>query len=575
MKSVRKGTAVCLVASGLAVLFLSTPKAQSRHDRRSGPRDWSHSQIVAAGWGADDPGVRRDWRTLRKHIALDDARERRDRAVEWLTWVSRLARRAQPGTNESSNDVKLDWSLSTGGTGSVVGYPAKYNFDVSASNCSDVIYFTVNQNGTSTSPNVIAMTNAYAGCPGNPLNLTPTVKFALALTNGTGTSPTLSLDGTVLYVFESPASAAPILHAINVNNITSNPGSYNFSTNTWTSVHTLAAPNGTATSEQRFQLTFSGTTNVLSSPYFDYENNRIYFGDNSGRIHRINNALNTTAAEASGWPITCSTRGFQSPMFYANQVVAGNTDGYLYRIDVSVGSPTCIAAQRLGGGTQAEGNPGGLTSPTIDVTNSKILVTTGDTAVGEFKALAVYNLLFTAGQAPVAQVTLGAADSVSAQFPALDNDFWSNNDGNVYAVGTGSTTNTLLIRVPYNGATLLTPSGHAAFRRSTGASAASVGTSPVVEFLTAASVSNPDFIFVGGNGTNYNYMNRISSKFNGTAGSPVAMDGYFAPPSGVSSGISVDTRTTATTGTTATANIYFGTAGGSVNSTIVQLAQQF
>ena len=70
-------------------------------------------------------------------------------------------------------------------------------------------------------------------------------------------------------------------------------------------------------------------------------------------------------------------------------------------------------------------------------------------------------------------------------------------------------------------------------------------------------------------------MNRISSGFNGTAGSPVAMAGWFAPPSGVSSGISVDTRTTSTTGTTATANIYFGTAGGGVQSTIVQLAQQF
>jgi hypothetical protein len=53
------------------------------------------------------------------------------------------------------------------------------------------------------------------------------------------------------------------------------------------------------------------------------------------------------------------------------------------------------------------------------------------------------------------------------------------------------------------------------------------------------------------------------------------MAGFFATASGVGSGISVDTRTTSTTGTTATANIYFGTAGGSVQSTIVQLAQQF
>ena len=92
-------------------------------------------------------------------------------------------------------------------------------------------------------------------------------------------------------------------------------------------------------------------------------------------------------------------------MHYANQLVAGNTNGYLYRIDTSAGSPACIQAQRLGGGTAPEGNPGGLTSPTIDVTNSKILVTTGDTAVGENKALAVYNLTFAAGEAPVGSLS--------------------------------------------------------------------------------------------------------------------------------------------------------------------------
>ena len=46
----------------------------------------------------------------------------------------------------------------------------------------------------------------------------------------------------------------------------------------------------------------------------------------------------------------------------------------------------------------------------------------------------MYNLDFAAGEAPVAMVTLGAADGVPAQFPALDNDFWNNNDGNLYAV---------------------------------------------------------------------------------------------------------------------------------------------
>ena len=73
-------------------------------------------------------------------------------------------------------------------------------------------------------------------------------------------------------------------------------------------------------------------------------------------------------------------------------------------------------------------------------------------------------------------------------------------------------------------------------------------------------------------------MNRISAGFSGTDAAPAAMAGSFAPADGVTSGIVIDTRTTSMTGSTATANIYFGTAGvssTSTQSTIVQLAQGF
>ena len=176
MRSVRVRSGVtCLVAAVMVGTWLSSGKAQERTERRSGPRDWSHSQIVAAGWGADDPTVQRDWRTLRKHMTLDDAKSRRMPAAQFMAWVMKKARKQAGASDPSTSDVKLDWSLNTGGTGSVVGYPAKFNFDVSTSNCSDVIYYTVNQNGGATTPNVIAITNPYVGCPGNPLNLTPTV----------------------------------------------------------------------------------------------------------------------------------------------------------------------------------------------------------------------------------------------------------------------------------------------------------------------------------------------------------------------------------------------------------------
>ena len=104
-----------------------------------------------------------------------------------------------------------------------------------------------------------------------------------------------------------------------------------------------------------------------------------------------------------------------------------------------------------------------------------------------------------------------------------------------------------------------------------------MATSPVTEFLTASTLANPDFIFVGGGGGNHKFINRIGSGFNGTDTAPVAMGGSFAVPGGVISGIIIDTRTAGVTGSMATANVYFGTVGipSTTQSTIVQLAQQF
>ena len=75
----------------------------------------------------------------------------------------------------------------------------------------------------------------------------------------------------------------------------------------------------------------------------------------------------------------------------------------------------------------------------------------------------------------------------------------------------------------------------------------------------------------------YKFMNRISAGFSGTDAAPTAMASSFTPADGVTSGIVIDTRTAGMTGSMATANIYFGTAGVSATtqSTIVQLAQAF
>jgi hypothetical protein len=239
---------------------------------------------------------------------------------------------------------------------------------------------------------------------------------------------------------------------------------------------------------------------------------------------------------------------------------------------------TCIASALVGAGTSG-GVGGGLSAPIVDVSNAKIAVITNNANGFAVRGLGIFDLNFSAGAGPIAVVALGnRSRNIAPQVPAFDDAFWSTNNGNIYAPGAPTSGNgTYLIRVPYNGATLGAPSGFATLHRTGGAQ--TVATSPVTEFLTASSAANPDFIFVGGASGRYQYMNRISSGYNGTDASPAAMAGWFQPVggTGVSSGIVIDTRTTVVTGSMATANVYFGTVGSAplTQSRIVQLAQQF
>ncbi len=576
-----------LIVTVMAAYVTSTTGAAQGRRRRGGPRDWSQGRLVATRFGPDgDRNISRNWRTEMKHRQLEAARRRRaPRPV--MDWFDDIRTRLAPGRQQRngaaaiapSADVggtKLDWNLRTGGTGTVYGYPAKYSFDIDAANCSDVIYFTVDHAGTASRVNVIGITNPYVGCPGNPANLTPTVKFGLRLPYGVPASSVPSLDGAVLYVIESRPSTngGAVLHAINVDNITNNRGTYNYNSQNWSNAHTLAAPDGTAASEQLFQLTFPGVTNTLSSPWYDYENDQIFFGDSQGRIHRVVNANTTAAArDAADFPVQCGTQALHSPVFVNGQIIVSGMSGRLYRIDTTQGPPyTCTAAHQGGTGTSS----GGAHSPVlVDVSNNTIIVITNDSELYGVRGMAVYDLMFAANDQPTSTAYLGAAStSIAPVAPSFDDQFWSTNNGSIYSVGAPVSGNgTQLIRIPYNG-TLGVPEGFANLTRSGGAQ--TVATSPVTEFLTASTATNPDFIFVGGGSGNYRRINRISSNFGGTTGSPVAMDGSFAPAHGVLSGIIIDTRTTAVTGTTATANIYFGTVGGGgTQSTIVQLAQEF
>src|SRR5262245_28745538 len=101
---------------------------------------------MAARFGPDnDRKIGRSWRAARKQMQLQWAQQVRDSKQFW--WQDMLGGRSKKPVAEAA--PHLDWNLRTGGYGNVVGTPAKYSFDITTFNCSDVIYFTVDQPGTS------------------------------------------------------------------------------------------------------------------------------------------------------------------------------------------------------------------------------------------------------------------------------------------------------------------------------------------------------------------------------------------------------------------------------------------
>ena len=559
-------TVAAMSMAALAALTAPETYAQGNPYPQGGPKDWSHSHLIAAEFGSNGVDtVDVDWRTHAKHVRLEHARAQRA--------LDNLAEKADKAKGPKDAEPHLDWNLRTGGLGNVVGSPAKVSFDITASNCSDVIYFTVDQAGAASTPNVIAITNAYTGCPNNAAGATPTVKWGIRMTNGTATSPVPSLDGKVLYVLEN-AAAGVILHAINVDNITTNPGTYNFTApGTWSNAHVLSTASFGTASEQLFQITFTGITNNVSSPWLDYTGNQIFFGDSAGRIqHVINTNLATASRDTTNFTNACGANQLTSPVFIFGQVIVTSYNGILYRLDTTGSAPyACIASSQFGGGT-ANGIAGSLSSPIVDTANSQIILSTNNSNGFTVAAVFSVNLMFAAGATYTSAQSLGPETTLAPVNGTFDDAFWSNGTGNYYIPAANSTSaNTYLERFPYSG-TLGAVSGFAQLHRS--GTGAVVATSPVTEFLSSG---NKGEIYVSGGGGTYLFMNRILAGFAGTDAAPVNMANWFATPGGGAiSPIVIDTNTAAVTGSTATANIYYGTKfSGSTQSTIVQLAQQF
>src|ERR1700752_5248201 len=115
-----------LASAGAAIFAISAISVLSAGEGarpRSGPRDWSHRQIVSgSGTGeSDDRDASRDWRARRRQIILADAHHRRasfgGSAEDW----GHEEHHDVDHGEDPDDGVKPDWERLTGGTGPGLG----------------------------------------------------------------------------------------------------------------------------------------------------------------------------------------------------------------------------------------------------------------------------------------------------------------------------------------------------------------------------------------------------------------------------------------------------------------------
>jgi hypothetical protein len=450
-----------------------------------------------------------------------------------------------------------DWSFpATGGLGgSVVGSPAKFNFDVTATpDCTnDILYVPVNVVGSANRANLIALRNLYTNPSGTGAcsGTGPTIVWTLGFTGTMQTSPVLSLDGSLLFVVESRTAGA-IVHAIPTGSVNCGTGC------------TLTVP-GTVT--DLWSATLSGSANnTNSSPFIEYtfttpNQDELFVGDNAGIVHRFTNINTASGAEVTtgGWPVTISGAGqLSSPTvdFNTGYAFVGDANGVLHRITISSGAVTSSAAV---GGSSPYG--GIVDAPVIDVVNQRVLVATGNYLSGFAARLAEFAEAFSSGASPTTQKILGPGAIANMHRPAFDNAFLSTGSGFAYVGGLSiDGSDTVMLRFPYTDAGGL-GAGSASVSLTNSGTPAGGETSPVTVFRNAN--TGYEFAYISGLAAAEQFVNRIN-----TADFTTVVN--FDPQLGGTSPIVVDNIGAASE----QSNIYFGTRAGAA-SRVIKLLQQF
>lgn len=409
--------------------------ALSQHDPRA---YWNYLKIVRAANTAraqeaeaaqardDDAGQARS----RDRIGEDAA----NRPVDTLP--GRVLRKGP----KRAHQAHVDWSLPLGLAGMAADmFPAKYSFDVNATpDCTnDYLVFTIDTVPSVTQANIVAYNNLYSGSAGGTGICgagTATPYWAYQVSNvALPTSPIISLDGTKV-AFVDGANPA-VFHVL-----------------TWTAGGTVTAP---ATPTVIANVTLTGaTTDTLSSPFMDYNNDIAYVGSDNGRLFKITGVFRGVPTLAGKpWPRKVGTGIITSPVidFSTGEIFAGSSDGNLYGFTKGGAEFFPIS---IGDGT-ADG--GIVDGPIVDVVNGLLYVATGSDFTVANASLSQVN---TASFTQVQDTPIGTSGVANIHDGAFNDAYFSSGTSSqwffyVCGTNTGGPTSPVLYRVGFDGTRLM------------------------------------------------------------------------------------------------------------------------
>ena len=287
------------------------------------------------------------------------------------------------------NFTALTGGSFTGGasTQTAALYPAKYSFSTTAAGlCSnsatpDYVAYASSLPGSGSQANIIAYDNIYTGCPSAGGAATvPLVYWSYNTGPGTVlTSPVLSLDGTkVAFVETGTPSGSATLRILQFHG--GEGSDYNSPApidNNYINTTALAGGNTPwstcpAGSSCLISIAFQadGHTDSNSSPWYDYDSDTLWVGDDDGYLHEFTGVFNGTPGEVTtNWPVAVRSGFVLTGPVYDNAkglVFVGSSDGYLESVNAS--TRAVIVSGQLG----YTSGVGIHDSPLVDVSAARV-----------------------------------------------------------------------------------------------------------------------------------------------------------------------------------------------------------